>query len=194
MRPALPPSKKFLKAAAKNRRRVDGKHAGNATLQAIDFLHQNKMYVVGGLIVGNPDDTEESIQTNLEFVKRHIDCPYIQHPTPYPRTPMTKDFEEQGLIATRAVEEYDGTTAVVRTKHLAPQEIEFLRWRTERWVKTRHLLKAFRDRPAFVLRNGFRMFAFTFRGSSWRNFLGIEDVHEAFVRYRAIRVREREYL
>lgn len=185
---------KFLRAAAKNYRRVNGKRAGNATLQAIEYLHQNKMYVVGGLIVGNPDDTEESIEANLEFVKRHIDYPYVQHPTPYPRTPMTKDFESQDLIVSRAEEEYDGTTAVVRSKHLLPREIEFLRWRTERWVKARHMLQVLRDRPAFVLRNAIPMFTFTFRGCSWRTFLGLEDEHQAFDRYRALRTREREYL
>ena len=27
-----------------------------------------------------------------------VDGPYIQHPTPYPRTPMTKEFRERGLV------------------------------------------------------------------------------------------------
>ena len=54
------------------------------------------MYVVGGLIVGNPDDTRESIEANLEFARRYVDWPYIQHPTPYPRTPMTDDFRAAG--------------------------------------------------------------------------------------------------
>ena len=52
------------------------------------------MFVVGGLIVGNPDDTRESIEANLEFARRYVDWPYIQHPTPYPRTPMTEDFRD----------------------------------------------------------------------------------------------------
>jgi radical SAM superfamily enzyme YgiQ (UPF0313 family) len=79
----------FLRANAKNLRREHGRKTGNATLQAIDALHRNRMYVVGGLIVGNPGDTRESIEANLEFARRYIDWPYIQHPTPYPRTPMT---------------------------------------------------------------------------------------------------------
>jgi len=185
---------KFLKATSKNSKRESGKRASNATLDAIEYLHRHKMYVVGGLIVGNPDDTEESIQTNLEFVKRHIDYPYIQHPTPYPRTPMTKDFEAQNLISSRAEEEYDGTTAVVRTKYLLPEDVEFLRWRAERWIKVRHALAVFRDRPVFILRNALRMFGFTFRGSTWRNFLGLEDERKAFARYRALRTQEREYV
>lgn len=184
----------FLKAASKNTRRENGKHIGNATIQAIDYVHRHGMYVVGGLIVGNPDDTSESIETNLEFVRRYVDYPYIQHPTPYPRTPMTKDFEAQNLISSRAVEEYDGTTAVVRTKFVAAEEVEFQRWKAERWIKARHMLKVFRDRPGFVLRNGPRMFRFTFRGSNWRTFLGLEDDRKAFERYRALRAQERSYL
>ena len=106
----------FLKAAAKNEFREDGRRTGNATLRAIDFLHKNKMYVVGGLIVGNPDDTRESIKTNLEFASKYVDWPYIQHPTPYPGTPMTKDFQARNLIMIERMEEYDGTTAVVATR------------------------------------------------------------------------------
>ena len=56
------------------------------------------LFVVGGLIVGNPDDTRESIETNLAFARRYVDWPYIQHPTPYPRTPMTREFRDRGLI------------------------------------------------------------------------------------------------
>ena len=59
-----------------------------------------------------------SIETNLAFARRYVDWPYIQHPTPYPGTPMTKDFRRRNLIVNERVEEYDGTTAVVRTEHL----------------------------------------------------------------------------
>jgi hypothetical protein len=34
----------------------------------------------------------------------------------------------------------------------------------------------------------------TFRGSTWRTWLGLESEREAFKRYRAIRRAEREYL
>ena len=71
-------------------------HAGNATQAAIDVLHRHGMFVVGGLIVGNPSDTRDSIEANLEFARQHIDWPYIQHPTPYPGTPMTADFRSRG--------------------------------------------------------------------------------------------------
>src|ERR1051326_5924836 len=108
----------FLRARAKNLAKKDGRAVGNASLAAIDHLHRNGMFVVGGLIVGNPDDTRDSIQANLEFARRHVDWPYIQHPTPYPGTPMTQDFIKRNLVINERLEEYDGTTAVVRSEQM----------------------------------------------------------------------------
>jgi radical SAM superfamily enzyme YgiQ (UPF0313 family) len=184
----------FLKAGAKNSRRTADRQRTNTTLEAIDVLHRHGLLVVGGLIVGNPDDTPESIAANLTFARRHVDWPYIQHPTPYPGTPMTRDFQERGLIVNQRVEEYDGTTAVTRSARLDADEIEFMRWKAERWMKVRHMATVVRHDPGFVLRNGGRMLAHTFRGSTWRSMLGLERSRDVFHRYRAIRSRERQYL
>jgi radical SAM superfamily enzyme YgiQ (UPF0313 family) len=184
----------FLRASAKNARRQGGRRVGNATIQAIEALHRAGLCVVGGIIVGNPDDTRESIEANLAFAKRYVDWPYIQHPTPYPGTPMTQDFRRRGLIVNDRVEEYDGTTAVVRTEHLEADEIEFLRWRAERWMKVRHLPGVLRRYPGFVLRNGPRMLAHTFRGTTWRSVVGLESERQVFARYKARRAGEREYV
>ena len=184
----------FLKASSKNTQRENGKKAGNATMKAIEYIRKNKMYVVGGLIVGNPDDTVESIEANLEFARHYVDWPYIQHPTPYPRTPMTVDFRNRGLIINEELEAYDGTTAVVKTEHVSAEDAEYMRWKAERWMKLRHMPAAFVHNPGFVLKNAGRMFAFTFRGSSLKTFLGLEDERRAFERYRAIREAERAYI
>jgi anaerobic magnesium-protoporphyrin IX monomethyl ester cyclase len=184
----------FLRAGAKNRRRTNGRRVESATLRAIECLHRNRLHVVGGIIVGNPGDTRESVETNLEFARRYVDWPYIQHPTPYPRTPMTRELQERGLIVNEKLEQYDGTTAVVRTENLAAEEIEFLRWRAERWMKVRHFPAALAFNPGFVLRHGRRMLAHTFRGSTLSTLLGRRGERAAFERYRAIRTAEREYL
>ena len=181
----------FLRAAAKNRTRSQNGESESATLQAIDHLHRHGMYVVGGLIVGNPDDTRESIEVNLAFARRYIDWPYIQHPTPYPGTPMTHDFEERALIVNDRMEDYDGTTAVVKTAALEADEIEFLRWRAERWMKLRHFPAALRHSPGFVMRHGLAMIRETFRGSSVRSWLGLEGDRVVFDRYRSLRRAER---
>jgi radical SAM superfamily enzyme YgiQ (UPF0313 family) len=184
----------FLKASAKNATREAGRRTGNASQIAVDLLHRHGMLVIGGLIVGNPDDTREAIAANLTFARKYVDWPYIQHPTPYPGTPMTRDFVERGLVVNQRVEEYDGTTAVTRSAHLEAGEIEFLRWKAERWMKVRHMPAVIRHDPGFVLRNGRRMLAHTFRGTTWRSFVGLESARDVFTRYRAIRERERDYV
>jgi radical SAM superfamily enzyme YgiQ (UPF0313 family) len=184
----------FLKASAKNTQRGNDAHRQNATMAAIDALHRHGMFVVGGLIVGNPDDTRSAIDANLEFAKQHVDWPYIQHPTPYPGTPMTKDFRDRGLIVNQRVDEYDGTSAVTRSAHLEADEIEYLRWRADRWMKVRHMPAAMRLYPGFIVRHARQMMAHTFRGTTWRTLLGLESAREAFRRYKQIRARERIYL
>ena len=56
----------FLRASAKNAQREGGRTVGSATTRAVDVLHRHGMLVVGGLIVGNPGDTRESIEANLD--------------------------------------------------------------------------------------------------------------------------------
>ncbi|MCC7180856.1 MAG: cobalamin-dependent protein [Acidobacteria bacterium] len=183
---------RFLKATAKNARREGGRTVGNASVAAIEHLHRHGLYVVGGLIVGNPEDTRESIEANLAFARRYVDWPYIQHPTPYPRTPMTEAFRQRGLIVEDDVSRYDGITAVVRTEHVPADEVEFLRWRAERWMKVWHMPAALKHSPGFVLRHGRAMLRHTFAGTTLRTLLGLEDERRAFERFKAIRRRERD--
>jgi hypothetical protein len=48
--------------------------------------------------------------------------------------------------------------------------------------------------PLFVLRNGAKMLAHTFRGVTLRTLFGLEDERRAFERYRALRQAERVYV
>ncbi len=64
----------------------------------------------------------------------------------------------------------------------------------ERWMKIRHMPMALRHDPWFVVRHASQMLAHTFRGSTLRSVLGLEDERKAFGRYKAIRGEEREYL
>jgi anaerobic magnesium-protoporphyrin IX monomethyl ester cyclase len=182
----------FLRARAKNAEREHGRTVGNASIAAIRHLHDNGMFIVGGLIVGNPDDTRDAIEANLAFARRYVDWPYIQHPTPYPRTPMTAEFRQRNLIVDEDVSHYDGTTAVVRSAHVAADEIEFMRWRAERWIKLRHFPAACLHSPGFVARHGLAMLAHTFAGATWRTLVGLEDERIAFERFRRLRRAERD--
>jgi hypothetical protein len=107
---------------------------------------------------------------------------------------MTEDFRRRDLVVNEHLHEYDGTTAVVRTTGMSAEEVEFLRWRAERWMKVRHMPAALRAHPWFVLRHWPALLAHTFRGSTWRSWLGFEDARATFARYKALRAREREYV
>ena len=118
--------------------------------------------MVGGLIVGNPDDTRESIEANLAFARRYVDWPYIQHPTPYPRTPMTREFRERDLIVDEDVAHYDGTTAVVRTEHVGATRSSSCAGVPSGGSSCDTFRRAFLHSPGFVLRHGGGMLAHTF--------------------------------
>jgi hypothetical protein len=103
---------------------------------------------------------------------------------------MTRDFRNRGLIVDDDVSHYTGTTAVVRSEHMPADEIEFLRWRAERWMKIKHMPAAFRHSPLFVLRHAKTMFSHTFAGSTLRSALGFENQRAVFDRYRERRRQE----
>ena len=107
---------------------------------------------------------------------------------------MTADFRRQGLIENERLHEYDGTTPIVRNENLSLDEMEYLRWRAERGMKTKHIPAVFRHDPWFVLCNAAKMAAHTYRGSTLRTVLGLESDRAAFARYKEIRRKEREYV
>ena len=61
-------------------------------------------------------------------------------------------------------------------------------------MKLRHMPAAFRHAPWWVVRHGWRMLSHTFRGSSWRSMVGLDDARTVFARYRELRKREQVYL
>ena len=88
---------------------------------------------------------------------------------------MTKDFSDARPDRQRAPSR--STTARRRScerEHLSAEDIEFMRWRAERWMKLRHFWPTFSHSPWFVLRHGHEMLRHTFRGSSLRSMIGLE--------------------
>ena len=58
-------------------------------------------------------------------------------------------------------------------------------------MKVKHFPTTIAHSPWFILRNGARMLAHTFTGSTWRSVLGLESEREVFARFRAARRAER---
>ncbi len=101
---------------------------------AIKKLHDRDIMIVGGMIIGHPDDNEESIAENYAFfVKNNIDFFADQILTPYPKTGMRADMIEKGLVTNLDdFSKYNCFWANVKTNRLSPDDLQFLRWKYNR--------------------------------------------------------------
>jgi len=149
----------------------------------------------------SPDELVERMRKDIEVelvrdtTTNQITAFNVYYSSRDPQIAQQVTSELTNLFINENLEEYDGTTAVVRTEHVTAEEIEFLRWRAERWMKVRHMRAVVRASPRFVLRNWRTMLTHTFRGGSFiKALFGLEDERAVFARYRAIRKREREYV
>lgn len=108
------------------------------TKKAIEYLHNNNILIVGGMIIGHSEDKEEDIAQNFEFFdKANIDFYGEQIITPYPKTGMRDILIKEGLVTnTSDYSKYNGFWANVRTKHLSSEDLQFLRWKYKRKYST----------------------------------------------------------
>ena len=86
--------------------------------------------VVAGMIFGFPDDEETDIIENYQFLKSiDADTSYCQILTPYPKTGIRQHLLDQGLITNPDdFSTYNGIWANVKTRHLDPDQLQYLFW------------------------------------------------------------------
>lgn len=101
------------------------------TQAAIKKLHDNDIMIIGGIIIGHPDDKESDIVQNYEFCRdNNIDFAAFQILTPYPKTGSREELLKMGLVTNETdFSKYNGYWANVKTYHLSSKELQFLRWK-----------------------------------------------------------------
>lgn len=101
------------------------------SVKAIKMLLDNDIIVIGGLIIGNPDDDHESIEENYRFVNSTgVSSIYDQILTPYLKTEIREELLQQGLVTnTDNYKLYNGQFANVRTKHLSDMDLDFIKFK-----------------------------------------------------------------
>lgn len=99
--------------------------------QAVEYLKKYRIIIVGGLITGNPEDTEEDIEINYKFIRdQKIDISLDQIVTPYLKTVLREELAEAGLITNfDNYKTYDGYGVNVRTKYLNARQLAYLKWK-----------------------------------------------------------------
>ncbi|MEJ2156697.1 MAG: radical SAM protein, partial [Desulfobacteraceae bacterium] len=123
----------FLGIENVSRKNLEAAHKGDivtASQQAIAMCHKYGLMVIGGLIFGFPDDGEEDIIRNYQFLKQiDADSSYCQILTPYPKTGMRDDLIAQDLVTNKTdYKRYNGLWANVRTRHLDQERLQYLFW------------------------------------------------------------------
>lgn len=90
------------------------------TESAVRLLREQGIGVMGGFIIGNPDDNREDIREIFRASRRlRIDLPYVQCVTPYPGTRIREELLAAGLVTNPDdLSRYTGFICNVRTRHL----------------------------------------------------------------------------
>ncbi|WP_224985089.1 B12-binding domain-containing radical SAM protein [Geomonas agri] len=114
------------------------------TERAVGLLRQHGIGVMGGFIIGNPDDGPEEIREVFRASRRlGIDLPYVQCVTPYPGTRIREELLQAGLVTNPdRLSRYTGFMCNVRTKRLTVGQLN----RIMNWEN----LKAFLSPAMFV--------------------------------------------
>ncbi|MGR3310006.1 MAG: B12-binding domain-containing radical SAM protein [Candidatus Brocadiales bacterium] len=98
---------------------------------AIKRLHKYNIMIVGGMIIGHPDDKEEDIAQNYKFFRENnIDFLGDQILTPYPKTGAREEMLQMGLVTNvNDFTKYNGFWANIKTYHLTSEDLQFSRWK-----------------------------------------------------------------
>jgi radical SAM superfamily enzyme YgiQ (UPF0313 family) len=98
------------------------------TEKAVNRLRTAGIGVMGGFIVGNPDDSSEDIREVFRAARRlRIDLPYVQCVTPYPGTRIREELLEAGLVTNPDdLSRYTGFICNVRTRNLTNRQLNRL--------------------------------------------------------------------
>jgi len=148
------------------------------TDEAVNRLRANDIGVMGGFIIGNPDDSRDDIREVFRAaVRLRIDLPYVQCVTPYPGTRIREELMEAGLVTNPDdLSRYTGFICNVRTRHLTNRQLNrLMNWENIKIFFSPALFKGnyfVRKREKGVLKvllNNFDFFRGWFLGDQFRS-------------------------
>ncbi len=98
-----------------------------AVEKAIKILKENKIKIVGYLMIGDPDETlEQTKEYPVYATKMGIEKIMLAIQTPHPGTQFFNELEQKGEITSYDWEKYDIGHSVAKLKHMTNHECELL--------------------------------------------------------------------
>ncbi len=144
--------------------------------QAIALLRANNIAILGGFIVGNPDDTAEDVKAVFDYAKSlKVDLAAVQCLTPYPNTGLRRDLLDMGLVAnTDNLRRYNGFICNVKTRHLSNKQLNrLMNWENIKmffspaWFKDNNFVKRREKGALKVMVNNFEYIRAWFTGDQF---------------------------
>jgi radical SAM superfamily enzyme YgiQ (UPF0313 family) len=114
-------------------------YSSDITFKVVRKLREEGIIVIGGFMLGNPEDSAVEFWHHLEQARRlKIDLPIFFISTPYPRTELREELMGLGLVTNpKDYSRYSCFEANIRTKNLSAEDIDELEWRLyHEWYKT----------------------------------------------------------
>jgi anaerobic magnesium-protoporphyrin IX monomethyl ester cyclase len=126
-------------------KRYEKQQSREMAQKAIDILKRNNIMVMANIMVGDWNDSRESIEEVFQFVKTQSDFLVLTLTTPLPGTKYFEEAERLGRIRERDLGKYDFMHPVMDTKFLSAEEVQRLQqiYLKKYYTQPRILLGAF---------------------------------------------------
>jgi len=91
----------------------------------VAVLHRFGIQVNGSFVLGFDHDRPEVFQRTVEWIEANrLECATFHILTPYPGTPLFRQFESEGRILHRDWNRFDTAHVVFRPKHMSCEELD----------------------------------------------------------------------
>ena len=91
----------------------------------VRIFHDHGIQVNGSFVLGFDHDRRDAFARTAQWVEENrLECATFHILTPYPATPLFRQFEAEGRLLHRDWSLYDTAHAVFRPRHMTPEELE----------------------------------------------------------------------
>ena len=131
------------------------------TVEVVDDLKRNGILVIGGFILGYPEDTKDTLFDNYHFAKKiGVDILLLNILTPHLKTELREELLSNGLITNISdYTKYNHFASNIKTRHLSSEELYKIRNKLDaRYpLASGAIFRLFKAYPGFFIRLMFWM-------------------------------------
>jgi radical SAM superfamily enzyme YgiQ (UPF0313 family) len=90
----------------------------------VQLLREHGIQVNGSFVVGFDGDSKDTFVQLADWIEaNHLECATFHILTPYPGTPLFRQYEAEGRLLHRDWDKYDTAHVVFRPKHMTPEQL-----------------------------------------------------------------------